>query len=513
MNLPIQRQKQKDIRFSDKLDEHKSVCELRAVLESLSQTNGRRELHFNTARVVVFWLKTRGKFYHHSEELEFEKVLFFNSEKKVLQRVQSASFQAWLSEVTQVNRKEGRFAFILKEVENEGLNKGTAILPSAYWSSKIEGGTVQAIYLSNGDGQIVRIRPKSVDVVDNGTDGMLFPVGLTLKPWKMDCNNQTDPFDKCAIFYDMEIATPHSVALLRLWTCAVLGNFPCRPPLCVTSPVGGGKTALIRGLQRLLGVPETVVAATQRGEEDFWVTLDQGGLACLDNADTRIDWLADTLSSAATGGTRQKRKLYTNGESVTLRPRAAVAITSACPNFAADPGLADRLIVVRLERRIGQTQESSLFAEVDAARDAGLSWIAHRLADALADTAPTPDVNKRHPDFAALAVRIGRAMGHEAAAVAALQAAETDKSRFNVENDPVGVMLLDAITEPFSGTAANLIELFAKGQPEGTRDVPSSKSLGKRLDAIWPHLETVFAARKRKGHGGTIVYSFAPPKR
>jgi hypothetical protein len=498
--------------FNDKLDENGSVEELRTAFKNLIQTYGRHELNFNTASVVVLWLKTRGKFYHHSEELEFEKVLFFNSEKKVLQRVQSASFQAWLSEITQINRKEGRFAFILKAIENEGLNNGSPILPSAYWSSKIEGDTVQAIYLSNGDGIIVRIRPNSVDEVDNGTDGVLFPVGLTLKPWKMDFKNQTDPFDQCAIFRAMENATPHCGELLRLWTCAVLGNFPCRPPLCITSPVGGGKTALIRGLQRLLGVPETVVAATQKGEEDFWVTLDQGGLACLDNADTRIDWLADTLSLAATGGTRQKRKLYTDGESVKLRPRAAVAITSASPNFAADPGLADRLIVVRLERRIGQTQESWLFAEVDAARDAGLSWIANRLADALADTAPTPNVNKRHPDFAALAVRIGRAMGHETAAVAALQAAETDKSRFNVENDPVGVMLLDAITEPFSGTAADLVGLFAKGQPEGARDVPSPKSLGKRLDAIWPHLETFFAARKRKGHGGTIVYSFAPPK-
>lgn len=56
---------------------------------------------------------------------------------------------------------------------------------------------------------------------------------------------------------------------------------------------------------------------------------------------------------------------------------------------------------------------------------------------------PTPTgLNRRHPDFAAFAVRLGRALGREAEAIAALQHAEADKSAFCLENDSIGAALL-----------------------------------------------------------------------
>jgi hypothetical protein len=260
-------------------------------------------------------------------------------------------------------------------------------------------------------------------------------------------------------------------------------------------------------------MPERIGAVTKAGEGDFWAALDAGGLACFDNADTRIDWLPDALAAAATAGTLEKRRLYTDADRVCLRARSSVAITSASPSFAADAGLADRLLVVRLNRRTGETSESELSAEIARNRDAGLSWICWTLADALADAAPVPGgLNSRHPDFARYAVRLGRAMAREGEAVAALQAAEADKGLFNLENDPIGAAVLEVLQSgPFNGTAADLLEAVQRVDPSFEEKL-SAKRLGKRLGKLWPHLQSVCGATvERDTHAKVLTYRMSLP--
>ncbi|NLE41296.1 MAG: hypothetical protein GX615_05640, partial [Lentisphaerae bacterium] len=417
---------------------------IRAALWGLTQEKiPANEFYRKAAAAVVDWLHGRGRFYYHAERPDFAGVMYFDNERKLLLPIGSDAFLAWLSDCLGVNRSERVFQFAASAIETEGLSaRATGIIPAAYWAGRLSG-DAPAIYISSGPGRMARITPGAVEIVDNGADDVLFPAGAVLEPWHL-VEDGRDPFETCSIFKDMATAAPHGRELVRLWTMSLFADFSCKPPLCVSSCVGGGKTALIRGVFRLLGIVENITAVNKNGEGDFWATLDGGGLACFDNADTRIDWLPDALAAASTAGSHQKRKLYTDADRVTLRARAAVAITSASPSFASDAGLADRLLVVRLQRRTGETAESTLFNEVTAARNAGLSWITRVLSVALADTAPTPGrLNARHPDFAAFAVRIGRAMGREVEAVEALKAAERDKSLFNLENDTVGAVLLE----------------------------------------------------------------------
>jgi hypothetical protein len=124
-----------------------------------------------------------------------------------------------------------------------------------------------------------------------------------------------------------------------------------------------------------------------------------------------------------------------------------------------------------------------------------------------------PDgLNARHPDFARLAVRIGRAIGRGPEAVAALLAAESDKSLFNLENDFMGAALLDLLkAAPFRGNAAELLTALvaADSSLEGKL---SAKRLAKRLTKLWPHLEAVFSARyETDTHSKEKVYSMNPP--
>lgn len=464
------------------------------------------EAHRKCATAVVGWLHDRGNFYYHVQQRDFSGVMFFDSERKLLLPVRGDDFLAWLADVLDLNRKERCFTFIASACETEGLTeRATGIEPATYWAA-----TQIAIYLSSGPGRMVRVSPDGVAVVDNGTDEILFPHGATLEPWTL--TQPADPFETCALFRDLSTAVPHARDLLRLWVFSLPTDQRTKPPCCVSGDIGSGKTRLVRGIFELYGMPERVCTVHKNGETDFWVAMESGGLACFDNADTRVPWLADALASASTGGTQERRKLYKDCDIVRMRARSWVCVTSASPTFAADAGLADRLLVVRLKRRMGPTAETALSDEIACNRDAALSFIAQTLSLAMADAESVPEgLNARHPDFARFAVRIGRAMGRGKQSIDALRASEADKALFNIENDWIGAALLDLLqTDSFNGSACELLDELKKIEPS-LENTLSAKRLGKRLHRLWPHLESVFRARKeRDGHAKVLRYTFFP---
>lgn len=481
-------------------------ADIRARLWEIGQAKlGATETYRQSAAAVLKWLHARGRFYHHVERRDFAGVMFFDSERKLLLPVQGDAFLAWLADALAVNRAERLFAFVSAAVETEGLSeRAKGIEPATYWA-----GRPGVFYLSNGPGSVARVSADAVAMVDNGTDGVLFPYGATLDPWAL--TEPADPFETCALFRDMSTTAPHGRLLFKLWACSLPSDQRTKPPLSVSGVIGSGKTKAVTGLFELYGMPARVSAIHKNGEGDFWVAMEAGGLTCFDNADTRIDWLADALAAAATGGTMEKRKLYKDLDRVTLRARSWVAVTAASPSFAADAGLADRLLVVRLARRNGETAEAALSDEIKRNRDAGLSWVCETLSMALADTKAVPSgLNARHPDFAALAVRIGRAIGQEAEALAVLRAAEADKGLFNIENDWIGALLLDVLQEPFTGTAGDLLDALKEADPTLDGKL-SAKRLGKRLSKLWPHLQAVFHAEQETDRTRARRYTFQPP--
>jgi hypothetical protein len=468
------------------------------------------------ANIVVRALTERGRFYFHLQYRDFPTAMFFDSETKRLLRIQSDEFQAWLSDWTGVNRGSPFFKFITAAVETVALSgeRTTGIIPDANWASR-----PNAIYVSNGDGQLVRIAPGKVELLDNGSDDVLFAAGQTLRPWNI--TEPRDPFVTCAMFREANYAAPHGRDLVKLFVLSIPSNPPSKPPLAFTGDIGSGKTAEAHGIHELLGLDFAPVKVRRNGEDDFWTGVNAGGIYTLDNADTKTDWLPDCVSTASTGGCSLKRKLYTDSENVTLRARAWIVITSAIPTFASDAGIADRMLVVRMALRTGNTEEAELYAEIAANRDAGLSWICHTLAAALADDVPVPKgLNRRHPDFAAFAVKIGRACGQEAEFTRALWAAESDKSRFCLENDTVGVALIAMLADhkSFVGTAAQMLPVLAAYDSDfsqnatGPRGNPiwSAKRLGKRLATLWPHVEAVADAKKGEDRNHFTVFNISP---
>lgn len=481
--------------------------DLQAEFFQIGQTKGlsASERYQLMAAVTIEYLHRRGRFFYHADFRNYETAMFFDGTRKLLLRLAADEFQSWFAGYIGINRIDRPFAFVFSAIQDEALTgKTTGLLPEAYWAAR-----PGAIYLSNGDGRAMKVTPGGVATVDNGADDVLFAAGRTLKPWRIV--EPQDPFITCRLWREMTSAAPHGKDLLRLWIMSLPTNQRCKPPMTLSGGIGAGKTRTATGIFELYGLPPRVTAICETGEPDLWAGLDAGGLCCFDNADSRVRWLPDALAAAATDGTHEKRRLYTNSEIVQLKARAWAIITSANPTFAADAGLADRLLVVRLERRETDTAESTLADEIAANRDAGLSFIVHALSKALADQAPVPaNLNRRHPDFAALVVRLGRAIGRESEAVQALSAAEADKSLFNLQNDDFGAGLLAMLEnrETFTGTAPELLDALRAGDPAFTEGYWTPKRIAKRLAKLWPHVQAMFAARQTTGHGGGLTYAF-----
>jgi 5S rRNA maturation endonuclease (ribonuclease M5) len=462
------------------------------------------------SRLAVEALCKVGRLFFQADLRDFDSALFFNAHTKRLERIRSDAFGAGLSDWLKINRADALFKFAFAAIETAALSgpHTTGILPESFWAAR-----PGALYLSNGDGSAAKITAQCVEIVDNGSDGVLFAAGRTCSPWKL--TQPKDIFQTCAIFRNLHTTAGHAPDLLRAWIYSLPTNPPCKPPLCLAGDVGSGKTRLAKAITELYGVPLVAAKVSETGEDDFWPACNAGGIYILDNADTRNKWLADAVANHSTDGCTQSRKLYTNSETVTLRARAWLCITTANPTFAADSGLADRLLLLRMARRDEETSDAALTDEILANRDAGLSHIAATLQKALADAEPTPaGLNARHPDFGAFAVKIGRALGRQAEAITALRTAEADKGIFCLENNSIGAALLAYLGDggSFTGTASELapkleeIDAELKDRLSGHL---SPKRLGKRLSALWPHLQKTLAlARKDKNRNGVMVFTF-----
>jgi hypothetical protein len=124
------------------------------------------------SRLVVQTLLKIGRLYYHADVRDFETSMFFSAHSKRLERIRSDAFGAWLSDWIGINRAETLSRSVLAAIETASLTAehSTGLVPELYWA-----GHDGRIYLSIGDGQIVRVSGGGVDLLDTGTDGVLFP--------------------------------------------------------------------------------------------------------------------------------------------------------------------------------------------------------------------------------------------------------------------------------------------------------------------------------------------------
>lgn len=461
---------------------------------------------------VCEWLGKRGKFFYDLEDKGHGTAMWFDAVEKKLHRIKQDYFQSWLSRATAFSREFKDYKMFISAVQDESLigEATQGIRPKRYWHREGD-----RIYLSNGEGRMARITADDVTMVDNGTDGIVFEQGFILTPWELIPEAEArDPFESCGVFSGISTVDGRGLMLVRLWFSGMFGVTGWKPLLVLSGDVGSGKTRVAVAMFQLLGVIQRVTAIDAIGNvKDFWASVDKGGLFCLDNADHHITWLPDALSVISTGGTFEKKKLYTDTETVTQEARCWAVVTSANPSFAADAGLSDRLITVNLQRVERDTAESELTHEIEANRFAAMTWLCTVMRKALADKEPVPKgMNRRHPDWSNWVYKIGKAAGKAEEAERAIRENEGFKALFSVSNDSFGKFVLAAMKQQkgeFTGSADDLSKLLSEKCEGFSPDMWTTAKIGKAMSRLSVSLKSLFKFEKLN-HSGRAVYKLHP---
>ena len=473
------------------------------------------------ALVCLLWLRARGKFFWREPEKRHDTSMYFDELTGILRNIGSDEFRSELASASGINRESVTFKYMMAFLEDASFSPDVAqgVKPSNLWEC-VDG---QKIYISSGDSEMYRITASGIDKVQNCTDGVVFLRGKTLKPWVLKDGDGIDPFAESTIFKGASFADDFGRMIVRLWYMNLFRNHKKKPPLLITGEYQSGKTKMAESIEEILGVNEIDKRALKKGdkgEEAFWMAMENQKITIFDNVDSRIDWIKDAMQIAATGGIDPNRKLYTDNEESVRHPNAHVIITSNNPMFTSDLGLSDRMQTANLNTTRKTAAEDALSRDIVEHRDDFLTWTARLLSKALADTQPVADnINKRHPEYSSFGIRIGRAGGFETEARAAMGFAEINKALLPLKNDETNIAqeILAVLLEKrgewkfFSNELADAIvkrKEDAGESDEKTKEYFNTRRVGKCLNKFLRPLSVVFKANPPSLYQGKTRYWF-----
>jgi len=193
--------------------------------------------------------------------------------------------------------------------------------------------------------------------------------------------------------------------------------------------------------------------------------------------------------------------------------------------FASESGLADRLQIVRLGQFDGkngkESGDSAITEAIALKRDGALTWLVKTVSRALSDReAVEPNVNMRHPDFAAFSMRCARALSASAYkdAILALKSAEFDKALLTVQNNSTVNYIFEALSARFTdpeksaseweGTATDLMQMIVDIHPDLEKSkYLSATGIGKAMSRYFDQLAVLFEMRPPRKYGSQTKFA------
>ena len=300
------------------------------------------------------------------------------------------------------------------------------------------------LYIYDNARQIIRINGDSIELVENGTDEILFLDDRYADQITASHQNSKDSLLDDLILNQINFSKSDGfdVNEQRLLLKIVIYSFffkdilQSRPIVAFIGPKGSGKSHLCRMLGKLvIGSKFNVNSVTT--EEAYYTTVTNNALVAFDNVDGKINWLNDALAVTATGGLLEKRVLYTTNRNVKFNLDALVMINSRTPHFKRDD-VADRLIIFRLDRFDNFKSGEKLIEALDQNRQSILSELIENLNGIVellqndGSSLPTPF---RMADWAENGWKISKHFGVEEVFLRIVQKMNLSQSHFALDDD------------------------------------------------------------------------------
>jgi len=481
------------------------------------------EINKRVAQVIINDLRTRGKFYHDGQETYF----FIEVEKKLVKiDPDETDFNILIAKYG-INRSEQIYKYVIEELRIEAFDRGTEseIYLLAHYDSHNF-----TVYLFNQENQVYRISPEKIELVDNGTDGVLFLSTSEASPFSasLSLDATSSVLDKYIISkanFSLSLLTPgERRILLTLWFYSLFFEsiFPTKPILAFIGPKGSGKSTIQRLIGLLLTGENFDVTPLTDDSKDFDAAVTNSHFVAIDNADSKCRWLNDRLAVVATGGTIKRREYYTTNKLVDFRVRSFLSITSRTPEFHRDD-VADRLLIMKLNRfdQSNFVSEKKLKDGLLFNRDKIMSEVVQHIQEivqALKDMKGKPLVGSfRMADFYEFSYRIALRAGIEGKLCNIFEKLGREQSLFTLENEPIFELLRIWVLTNAAREVTNpeLLEEFKKLAEERRINFyyPNPNSFGQRMSHLRPNLEDFYDITERSIGGNRKVYSYKPKRR
>jgi hypothetical protein len=482
------------------------------------------EIHKAARDIIVKDLTDRGQFYQ-----EHQQGYYFLAGAKVLVALDDSDKQlSCLLERYGLNPAERIHEYLREALHLEALQRGllTRVHRLAWFNRE-----TFTLYVFNHAEGIYRITADSIELVDNGTDGVLFLRDRRNEPFRLVAEEDLGDLFREHVSGpvnfdgggDGRLTADDQARLLDLWFLSTFFGslLPTRPILAFIGPKGSGKSYTLRRIGKIL-FGNFEVKKIPPTEGDFDAITSNCHYAAFDNADTNVAWLPDRLATCATGGTVSKRVLYTTNTSVDYPVNCFLGITSRTPHFRRDD-VADRLLVCRVKRFEGEgfVAEAALDARTLRQRDRIMTSVVRRLQECIAALKQTEGrqyhCRFRMADFGTFALRLADARGERQAAEDLLDRLAADQSAFALDANTLPDLLLRWLEEPTNrGRAVTAAELHKDLARIAERDrvefdCKSGKSLAQYLTNMEPSLRAIVAMGSRPDtYRRCKVYWFEP---
>lgn len=366
----------------------------------------------------------------------------------------------------------------------------------------------QTIYLSNYNGRMWRLDGENVERVPVGEDGVFFADDDPGVTTEAEVANHGLLFDRLTTinFAPMGLSgiTPEQqrkAFIVWMFALALPDVMPTKPILLLEGAMGSGKTAAIQLLQlALMGETRSMVLQRNK-EDDFGVLLLRSPIALFDNTDTYIDWVPDAVCAYTTAGVWNKRRLYTDDESMVIRPHAFIAIASKNPASFRREDVADRCVIMRLERRETFADFDGLKEQIKQERPrlfGEYMWHLNRIVAALRSGEVTFAASETHrmADFAKLARVVGHVLDWPEGTVDELMLAlQGERDAFINEEDPLLDVLKKWVAYRPRGAAGNIGREISLVQLATELD-----TLAQAMQIPWKHTQRTIGQKMRSPH-------------
>lgn len=231
--------------------------------------------------------------------------------------------------------------------------------------------------------------------------------------------------------------------IIWLFALALPDLMPTKPLLMVEGAMGSGKSLAVQLIQVALMGAVKPITISKSQEDEFGVLLLRSPICVLDNVDSYIEWVADKVCSYTTTGVFPKRKLYSDDEEVIIKPHAFLAVASKNPTSFRREDVADRCIVLRLDRRTSFRRAEKIIQDTKQLRAKLFGeylYLVNRIIEEIRSGAYQEDEQEAHrmADYAALGRVVARVVGWEPDEIVKLMdALQSERDAFISEEDPL----------------------------------------------------------------------------